>query len=262
MADRPVADGTIERAPDGSTQIRFVRRLPHPIDRVWEALTDPAELHRWWGDTDLELIQGGHFTLRWRNKDPEGKVATLDGTITKLDPPRFLEISAIWAATGSTGPGTPHHPHLGAGAGRRRHRPQLHQHPPHPARGLHHRRRLAPPPRCPGHHPRRRGRGHRPPRARVRADPPGLRGEVRARARGTGDQGRPGRELGSVAPEAAPTRHAAPRVAARGKGPADRGGQRVERDRRVERAPADRGAAGSKGPADRGGQRDRWGPRD
>jgi uncharacterized protein YndB with AHSA1/START domain len=107
MADRPVADGTIEQAPDGSTQIRFVRRLPHPMDRVWEALTDPAELHRWWGDTDLELIQGGHFTLRWRNKDPEGKVATLGGAITKLDPPRFLEISAIWGATDSTGPGTP-----------------------------------------------------------------------------------------------------------------------------------------------------------
>ena len=53
MADRPVADGIVEQAPDGSTQIRFVRRLPHPVDRVWEALTDPAELHRWWGDTDL-----------------------------------------------------------------------------------------------------------------------------------------------------------------------------------------------------------------
>ena len=28
MAERPVADGTVEQAPDGSTQIRFVRRLP------------------------------------------------------------------------------------------------------------------------------------------------------------------------------------------------------------------------------------------
>jgi uncharacterized protein YndB with AHSA1/START domain len=112
MADRPladgtVADGTVEQAPDGSTQIRFVRRLPHPVDRVWEALTDPAELHRWWGDTDLELTQGGRFTLRWRNQDAQGNVAALDGTITKLDPPRFLEISATWGVTGSPGPGTP-----------------------------------------------------------------------------------------------------------------------------------------------------------
>jgi uncharacterized protein YndB with AHSA1/START domain len=107
MADRPVADGIVEQALDGSTQIRFVRRLPHPIDRVWDALTDPAELHRWWGDTDLDLTEGGRFTLRWRNKDPEGNVASLDGTITKLDPPRFLEISATWGATGSPDPGTP-----------------------------------------------------------------------------------------------------------------------------------------------------------
>ena len=112
MADRPiasgaVADGTVEQAPDGSTQIRFVRRLPHPTDRVWEALTDPAELHRWWGDTDLELAQGGRFILRWRNQDPQGNVAALDGTITKLDPPRFLEISATWGVTGSPDPGTP-----------------------------------------------------------------------------------------------------------------------------------------------------------
>jgi uncharacterized protein YndB with AHSA1/START domain len=107
MADRPVADGIVEQAPDGSTQIRFVRRLPHPVERVWEALTDPAELHRWWGDTDLELSEGGRFNLRWRNQGPDGNVATLDGAITKLDPPRFMEISATWGATGNTGPGTP-----------------------------------------------------------------------------------------------------------------------------------------------------------
>jgi hypothetical protein len=26
--DRPVADGIVEKGPDGSTQVRFVRRLP------------------------------------------------------------------------------------------------------------------------------------------------------------------------------------------------------------------------------------------
>jgi len=79
MADRPVADGIVEQAPDGSTRIRFVRRLPHAIDRVWEALTDPAELHRWWGGTDLELAEGGRFTVRWRNEDPAGNAAILVG---------------------------------------------------------------------------------------------------------------------------------------------------------------------------------------
>jgi hypothetical protein len=39
--DRPVADGIVEKRPDGSIQVRFIRRLPHPIARVWAALTDP-----------------------------------------------------------------------------------------------------------------------------------------------------------------------------------------------------------------------------
>jgi uncharacterized protein YndB with AHSA1/START domain len=49
----PTADGIVEQAPDGSTTVRFDRRLRHPIERVWEALTDPDELRRWWGDTKL-----------------------------------------------------------------------------------------------------------------------------------------------------------------------------------------------------------------
>ena len=106
MADRPVADGIVEQALDGSTQIRFVRRLPHPVDRVWEGLTDPAQLRRWWGDADLELTEGGRFNLRWRNTDAAGNAATLEGTISKLDPPRFLEISATWGMTGTTDPVT------------------------------------------------------------------------------------------------------------------------------------------------------------
>jgi uncharacterized protein YndB with AHSA1/START domain len=105
--DRPVADGIVEKRPDGSTQVRFVRRLPHPIDRVWAALTDPAELRRWWGDTDLDLAHGGRFALRWLNSDEDGNVATLDGAITKLDPPRLLEITAAWGSTGSDDPGAP-----------------------------------------------------------------------------------------------------------------------------------------------------------
>jgi uncharacterized protein YndB with AHSA1/START domain len=102
---RIVADGVVEKGPDGSTQVRFVRRLPHPVERVWEALTEPAELRKWWGDADLDL-DGGRFALRWLNTDDDGNVATLDGAIRKLDPPRLLEITAAWGSTGSDDPGT------------------------------------------------------------------------------------------------------------------------------------------------------------
>jgi uncharacterized protein YndB with AHSA1/START domain len=104
--DRPIADGTVEQGPDGSTQVRFVRRLPHPVERVWEALTDPAELRKWWGDVDLDLVDGGRFALRWLNTDEDGNAATLDGTVSKLDPPRLLAISAAWGSTGTDDPGT------------------------------------------------------------------------------------------------------------------------------------------------------------
>jgi uncharacterized protein YndB with AHSA1/START domain len=104
---RPTADGIVEKRPDGSTQVRFVRRIPHPIERVWEALTDPAELRRWWGEADLDLVDGGRFALRWLNTDGDGNTATLDGAISKLDPPRLLEISAAWGSTGTPDPGAP-----------------------------------------------------------------------------------------------------------------------------------------------------------
>lgn len=104
--DRPIADGIVENGPDGSTQIRFVRRLGHPIERIWAALTDPDELRKWWGEVDLELTEGGVFALRWLNTDEDSNTATLDGAITKIDPPRFLEISAAWGSTGSDEPGT------------------------------------------------------------------------------------------------------------------------------------------------------------
>jgi hypothetical protein len=53
----PTADGIVERAPDGSTTVRFDRRLRHPVEPVWEALTDPDELRSWWGDTELEPVE-------------------------------------------------------------------------------------------------------------------------------------------------------------------------------------------------------------
>jgi uncharacterized protein YndB with AHSA1/START domain len=199
--NRPVADGIVEKGPDGSTQVRFVRRLPHPIDRVWAALTDPAELRGWWGDADLDLADGGRFALRWFNTDEDGNVATLDGAITKLDPPRLLEISAAWGSTGSNDPGAPttltweldrdgdqtllRFKHRHPAHRRHQHRPR-HRRPEHRRRQRRphgrrhpHRRRLAHAPRRPGRHPLRRRRRPRPPRTRLRTDPRGLRREVR-----------------------------------------------------------------------------------
>jgi uncharacterized protein YndB with AHSA1/START domain len=84
------ADGTVERTEDGRYVISFERRLPHPVARVWDALTRPEELIRWWGDADVELTEGGRFAVRWLNTDDEGNRAAMEATIAKLEPERLL----------------------------------------------------------------------------------------------------------------------------------------------------------------------------
>lgn len=84
--------GTAARR-DGRVLLRLERRLRHPPERVWRALTDPAELSAWLAAADLEPAAGGGFELRWLNTgDAEPAVAR--GTITAFDPPRLLELDS------------------------------------------------------------------------------------------------------------------------------------------------------------------------
>src|SRR5436853_345373 len=69
------------------------RHLAHPIERVWAALTEPDQLLAWWGDADVDLVEGGRFTMRWLNADDQGNSPVMHATITRLDPPRLLETS-------------------------------------------------------------------------------------------------------------------------------------------------------------------------
>jgi uncharacterized protein YndB with AHSA1/START domain len=89
---RIVADGILERR-DGKDVIRFERHLTHPVERVWAALTKPDELIRWWGEAEIDLVEGGRFVLRWLNTDEDGNAAVMHGTITRLRPPNLLETS-------------------------------------------------------------------------------------------------------------------------------------------------------------------------
>jgi uncharacterized protein YndB with AHSA1/START domain len=82
--------GTLEQR-DDTAVIRFVRRLNHPVEKVWAALTEPAEMLRWWGEGEVDLREGGAFVVRWLNTDDDGNRAEMHATITHLDPPRLLE---------------------------------------------------------------------------------------------------------------------------------------------------------------------------
>ena len=67
--------------------LRFERRLQHPIQRVWAAITEPDEIEAWWGRATVDLRPGGAMRIEWLNSD-----VTMPATITELDPPHVLEI--------------------------------------------------------------------------------------------------------------------------------------------------------------------------
>ncbi|MDB6167552.1 MAG: ATPase [Verrucomicrobia bacterium] len=84
-------------------ELRFVRTLPGPIERVWDYLTDPEKRARWFAGGPMELRAGGKMRLDFRHKDiapdetpPEGHKQHHDpghsmaGTVTRCEPPRVL----------------------------------------------------------------------------------------------------------------------------------------------------------------------------
>lgn len=87
------AEGVLERNDAGLAVLRFERRLGHPVERVWAALTDPGELVRWWGEAEVEPAVGGRFDVRWLNTDEDGRGAFMRATITRFEPPTVLETS-------------------------------------------------------------------------------------------------------------------------------------------------------------------------
>ena len=55
--------------------------LPASRDQVWEALTDPRELERWFAnDVDLDLRPGGAASFRWGNGESR------QATVTEVEP--------------------------------------------------------------------------------------------------------------------------------------------------------------------------------
>jgi uncharacterized protein YndB with AHSA1/START domain len=76
--------GTYETI-DGKPAVRFERRYPHPVERVWGAVTDPAQLAQWFPNTvEVDLCEGGRMHFEF----PDGEMEPLEGSVTELDPPR------------------------------------------------------------------------------------------------------------------------------------------------------------------------------
>lgn len=84
-------------------EVRIVRTLPGPIERVWEYLTDPKKRARWFCGGALEQKAGGtvEFAMVHKNLAPEetppAKYAhvqdpgvTFEGRVLRCEPPRLL----------------------------------------------------------------------------------------------------------------------------------------------------------------------------
>ena len=59
--------------------VRFERTYPHPIERVWEAISDPAEMKHWFPSPNVEhdARAGGSITLSGDPYAPDAKTTRL-----------------------------------------------------------------------------------------------------------------------------------------------------------------------------------------
>jgi len=74
--------GKITKEADGY-KVVFNRTLHHPIERVWDAITNPKELSYWFTDIKMDFRQGGKITFTFRDKDKTSSY----GEIISIDPP-------------------------------------------------------------------------------------------------------------------------------------------------------------------------------
>jgi uncharacterized protein YndB with AHSA1/START domain len=60
----PADEGVVGTDDDGRAFIRFERHLRHPIDHVWAAISEPAEIVGWlYQRVEIEPQLGGQFPM-------------------------------------------------------------------------------------------------------------------------------------------------------------------------------------------------------
>lgn len=87
----------------GPGEVRLIRHLPGPIERVWDYLTDPVKRARWFCGGVLEPRAGGRieFAMRHANLAPhetpperyrqvQDPGVTFEGRVLRCEPPRLL----------------------------------------------------------------------------------------------------------------------------------------------------------------------------
>ena len=70
-------------------ELQFVRRLPHPPEKVWRALTEPEHLAAWF---PAEIHGDRAPGAKLRFVFPNGEGPPSDGEMLAYDPPSLLEL--------------------------------------------------------------------------------------------------------------------------------------------------------------------------
>lgn len=81
-------------------EIRVERIFNAPRERVWQALTEPALVARWWGRGNplevvrMEVSRGGHW--RFVESTPSGQRQGFEGRYREVSPPERLSYTFEW----------------------------------------------------------------------------------------------------------------------------------------------------------------------
>lgn len=75
----------------GRTALRMERRLAHPPQRVWEAITQPAHLAKWFpSEVSVDLRPGGEIGFHFPGVPDSGPGPVMTGRVTDADEPRLF----------------------------------------------------------------------------------------------------------------------------------------------------------------------------
>ena len=81
-------NGTLEQTAAGP-RLRFTRRLAHPPEKVWRAITEPEHLRAWFPDGIV--VEEWAVGARLRFEPAPGMAEPFDGEVLAYEPPTVVE---------------------------------------------------------------------------------------------------------------------------------------------------------------------------
>ena len=81
-------DGVLSEV-DGRYELRFVRPLPHPVGKVWSAITEPEGLRAWF-PFDIEGERATGAPLRFVFREEDG--SDFEGSMGEFSPMSVMEL--------------------------------------------------------------------------------------------------------------------------------------------------------------------------